>query len=130
VANSPLLLEALAPLSCLRHLDLRGIYRTGLIGGRVAEPAKLSRALADKPHLTYLDLGQNRIFDTGAPIEPGANLGTALMVPPWQLPALQVRFSLWKCCKLVGGRGPAGLRKPCIYNAQFCCELLEHATDW
>jgi hypothetical protein len=98
VDNAPLLLEALAPLSCLRHLDLRGIYRA--VPGRVAEPATLSFALAVKPHLSYLDLGQNRIYELAESVGLVPSFGTAFMGsqyerrwPPWQLPALQVRLT-------------------------------------
>ncbi|KAF6249259.1 hypothetical protein COO60DRAFT_1582175, partial [Scenedesmus sp. NREL 46B-D3] len=90
VDKPPLLLEALASLSSLRHLELRGVFRTP--SSSVAEPASLSLALTDKPHLSYLDFGQNRIYELGAADGPGASLGTALMSPPWQLPALQVHL--------------------------------------
>jgi hypothetical protein len=95
VDNAPLLLEALAPLAGLRHLDLRGIYRT--VAGRVAEPAALALALADKQHLSYLDLGQNRIYERNAAAGPDLTFGAALITPSWQLPALQVRYCLLRC---------------------------------
>ncbi|WIA33048.1 hypothetical protein OEZ86_006205 [Tetradesmus obliquus] len=88
VDNPPLLLEALAPLSALRHLELRGTFRKR--PGSVADPASLSLALTDKQHLSFLDLGQNRIHELGAAAQPGGSFGTALMTPPWQLPELQV----------------------------------------
>lgn len=90
VDNPPLLLEALAALSALRHLELRGTFRKR--PGSVADPASLSLALTDKQHLSFLDLGQNRIYELGAAAQPGGSFGTALMTPPWQLPELQVRL--------------------------------------
>jgi hypothetical protein len=125
VDNPPLLLEALAPLSALRHLDLRGVFRKR--PGSAAAPASLSLALTDKPHLSYLDLGQNRIYDLGAPAGLGAIYGTALMAPPWQLPVLQVcllQQALVECTVCSGG-GRVPVLSPSMLNVRTCgCNKL------